>query len=76
MIKKLTKHGNSYAIVIDKPIMDLLNMGPGTLVDVVSDGERLMLCPVRDDKVTEKLDAWLDKRDKRYAKTYQRLAGR
>ena len=26
MIKKLTKHGNSYALVIDRSIMDLLQM--------------------------------------------------
>ena len=26
MIKTLTKHGNSYALVIDKPILDLLNI--------------------------------------------------
>ncbi|MDR0378915.1 MAG: AbrB/MazE/SpoVT family DNA-binding domain-containing protein [Candidatus Accumulibacter sp.] len=30
MIKTLTRHGNSYALVIDKPILELLNIAPET----------------------------------------------
>jgi hypothetical protein len=28
MIKKLTQHGNSLALVIDRPILDLLKIDP------------------------------------------------
>ena len=30
MIKTLTKHGNSYALVIEKPILELLRVTPDT----------------------------------------------
>ena len=33
MIKKLTKHGNSWALIIDKPVLDLLNINPETMTD-------------------------------------------
>jgi hypothetical protein len=31
MVKKLTKHGNSLALVIDRPILDLLKIDVETL---------------------------------------------
>ncbi len=38
MLKKLTKHGNSLALVIDRPILELLNIDPDTPLDVSTDG--------------------------------------
>ena len=49
MIKTLTKHGNSYAMVIDKPILELLHTTPETPFEIISDGRSLVLTPVRDD---------------------------
>jgi antitoxin MazE len=34
MVKKLTKHGNTLALVIDRPILDLLNIDPETPFEV------------------------------------------
>jgi antitoxin component of MazEF toxin-antitoxin module len=48
MIKKLTKHGNSYAMVIDKPILELIQATPDTPFEIISDGRSLVLTPVRD----------------------------
>ncbi len=45
MIKKLTKHGNSLALVIDRPILDLLKIDPETPLDVSTDGKRLIVAP-------------------------------
>jgi hypothetical protein len=39
MRKTLTKHGNSYALVIDKPIMDLLRITPENLFEIMRDGQ-------------------------------------
>jgi len=47
MIKTLTKHGNSYAMVIDKPILELLKATPETPFEIISDGRSLVLTPVR-----------------------------
>ncbi len=38
MLKKLTKHGNSLALVIDRPILDLLKIDTETPLDISTDG--------------------------------------
>ena len=43
MIKKLSKHGNSLALVIEKPILDLLKIDADTELEVTTDGERLIV---------------------------------
>ena len=48
MIKTLTKHGNSYALVIEKPILELLRASPETPFEILTDGQCLVLSPVRD----------------------------
>ena len=50
MIKKLTRHGNSYALVIDRPVLDLLKIDPETPLDIATDGQVLVVSPVRDTK--------------------------
>src|SRR5581483_1508108 len=47
MIKKLTKHGNSFALVIDRPILDLLKIDPESPLDVTTDGARLIVAAAK-----------------------------
>lgn len=47
MIKKLVRHGNSRALVIDKPVLDLLNIGDDTEIEIITDGILLIMRPVR-----------------------------
>jgi antitoxin component of MazEF toxin-antitoxin module len=47
MIKKLTKHGNSLALVIDRPILDRLNIQPDTPLDVSTDEKQLIVAPAK-----------------------------
>lgn len=74
MIKKLSKHGNSFALVIDRPILDLLKIDEETALDVATDGQSLIISPVRDEKRRKKFEAALDDTNKRFAKTLKRLA--
>lgn len=46
MIKKLVKYGNSTALVLDKAILELLNMSEGGSVKITTDGKSLILSPV------------------------------
>jgi antitoxin component of MazEF toxin-antitoxin module len=50
MMKKLIKHGNSLALVIEKPVLDLLGAGPETSFDITTDGHALVLVPSKDAK--------------------------
>jgi len=74
MIKKLTKHGNSYALVIERPIMDLLNIEPETPLEIVTDGNTLTIAPVRDENRRESFEATLGKTNTKYGKMLKRLA--
>jgi antitoxin component of MazEF toxin-antitoxin module len=48
MIKKLVRHGNSHALVIDKPVLDLLNIDEDTEIEIITDGMLLIMRPLRD----------------------------
>jgi len=46
MQKQLIRHGNSYALVIDRPILELLEMSPSVPLKITTDGTSLILTPV------------------------------
>ena len=76
MIKTLTKHGNSYALVIDKPILDLLKIRPDTPLTISTDGKALLVVPSDQDEDIDdnKFHEILDRINHRYAKVFKRLA--
>ena len=74
MIKNLTKHGNSYALVIDKPILELIRATPETPFEIISDGRSLVLTPVRDSKEEKKFEAALAKIHSRFGNAMKKLA--
>ena len=74
MIKTLTKHGNSCALVIDKPVLDLLKIDPETPLDITTDGRTLIVSPVADEKHKAKFRAALEETNRRYGKALRRLA--
>jgi len=45
MTKTLTRHGNSYALVIDRAIMELLKITPETELELSTDGRVLTISP-------------------------------
>jgi antitoxin MazE len=47
MIKKLTRHGNSLALIIDRGVLDLLEIEVRTPLRITTDGTRLVVTPVR-----------------------------
>jgi antitoxin component of MazEF toxin-antitoxin module len=73
MLKHLTKHGNSPALVIEKPVLDLLKITAKTQLEVATDGTRLIIEPVKKDKRAE-MDAWLKVENKRHASVYKSLS--
>ena len=74
MIKTLTKHGNSLALVIEKPILELLGADADTPFDVTTDGQVLILSPVKDAGRREEFRTALEKVNVRYTKVLKRLA--
>jgi antitoxin component of MazEF toxin-antitoxin module len=74
MIKKLTRHGNSLALVIDKGVLDLLDIDDKTPLDISTDGKILLISPVRDKKRKQQFEAALEKANKKYGRALKKLA--
>ncbi|NJL31026.1 MAG: AbrB/MazE/SpoVT family DNA-binding domain-containing protein [Phycisphaerales bacterium] len=74
MIKHLVKHGNSLALVIDKPILELIRASGDTPFEVVSNGRSLVLTPVRDAETERKFTQAVSMVHKRFGKAMKKLA--
>ena len=55
MKKNLTVIGNSLGIIIEKPILDLLGISKESELEIVTDGNRLIIEPVTKDERAEKI---------------------
>ena len=73
MVKYLTTHGNSAALVIDKPIMELLHIDMKTPLEVSTDGKSLVISPVVDTAREKKFRSALSKVADKHAKTFSKL---
>jgi len=74
MQKKLTKHGNSLALVIEKPILDLLGADADTVFEITTDGHALVLSPERSEDRRRKFEEALEQTNRKYAKALKKLA--
>ena len=74
MVKTLTKHGNSYALVIDKPVLELLKITPETPLEITTDGQTLVLSPIRDAKRKAKFNKALKDTNRKFGRALKNLA--
>jgi len=74
MRKKLTRTGNSLALVLDKPLLDRLGIDANTPLDVSTDGHVLVISPARDKRRTAKLKAIVAEAHAKYGGVFRRLA--
>jgi antitoxin MazE len=74
MVKKMTKHGNSLAVVIDRPVLDLLKIDADTPLDISTDGDMLMIRPVRDARRRKRFEQALAQTNRKYGRALKRLA--
>jgi antitoxin MazE len=74
MVKRLTKHGNSLALVIDRAVLDLLKIDSETPLDISTDGQVLVIAPVRDEAHQEKFRQALQTVNRKYGRALRRLA--
>jgi len=74
MVKRLTKHGNSLALVIDRPILELLKIDADTPLEISTDGQVLVVSPVRDAEHQKKFEKALKKVNRKYGRAFKRLA--
>ncbi len=74
MTKHLTKTGNSFAVVIDRPVLEATEIGPDTPLEISTDGDVIIISPVRDHDRIQKLREGMTQIHERYAAVFRRLA--
>ncbi|MCC6680294.1 MAG: AbrB/MazE/SpoVT family DNA-binding domain-containing protein [Phycisphaeraceae bacterium] len=74
MIKKLTKHGNSLALIIDKPILDLLKIDADTPLEVTTDGHGLRVQAAWDEQTRQRFETAAARGIEQYGDMLKRLA--
>jgi antitoxin MazE len=70
--KKLSAVGNSLGLVIEKPILELLNIDRDTELEMTTDGDRLIIEPIRNGKKSLRSSA--AKIMKKHDATFRKLA--
>lgn len=74
MVKHLTQHGNSAALIIDKAVLELLHITRKTPLELTTDGRNLIISPVTDAKRAARFRAALEAVNRRHKKTLKALA--
>ena len=74
MRKTLTRTGNSLALVLDKPLLEATGIDDETPLEVSTDGDVIIISPVRSKKRTAKLKEILEVLDREHAGAFRRLA--
>ena len=74
MTKKLVKHGNSAALILDKPILELLNVEMDTPLEITTDGKNIIISPTTSEKDEQNLIDALERVNKSHHKTLEKLA--
>jgi len=73
MVKRLIQHGNSVALVIDKPIMEMLKITNETTFELSTDGKNLILSPQIERSQEKNILNSLEKINKKYGTVLKRL---
>lgn len=75
LIKKLSKQGNSYSLIIDKALIELLDIDIETPLQLsTKDGVSLVITPIRDELMEKSVQQKLKHFKKKYGKALKRLA--
>jgi len=74
MIKKLTRTGNSIALVLDKPLLEELGLDENAEVEVSTNGQIIVITPKRSSVRERKFRKAADKINRKYAGLFKRLS--
>lgn len=73
MVKQLIRHGNSAAVILDKPILELLNVKMDTPLEITTDGKNIIISPMIEEGAESDLLKSLGKINKKHSETLRKL---
>ena len=74
MVKRLVRSGNSLALIIDRPLLDAMSIDAETDLEISTDGDVLVVTPVRDRKRTKRVAELVAEAHEQYGGVFRRLA--
>ena len=74
MMKRLARHGNSLALVLDRGVLNLLDIDADTPLSVTTDGRCLVISPIRDARRRSALRKALAGVNRRHGPALKKLA--
>ena len=72
--KRLTKTGNSFAVVLDRPLLEATGITAETPLAISTDGDVIVISPLRDEARAAKLRDGIEEMHRRYSGVFRRLA--
>ena len=74
MKTRLIRIGNSVALILDRPLLEKLGLKEDAEVELSTNGDMLVVTPIRKPARRRKLNKILDKMDQQYSGVFRRLA--
>jgi len=74
MIKNYVKHRNSWAVVIDRTILDVLNSDRDSQIEMTTDGKSIQIMPLEAGKGKAKVREARANVNAKHAKAFKKLA--
>lgn len=74
MERKLVKHGSSYALIIEKPILELLGIHVDSMLSITTDGRALFITPAAPDGRRKRFKTALVAGNRKYKKALKMLS--
>ena len=74
MKKRLSRTGNSLALVLDKPLLEAVGIDDQTDLEISTNGDVIVITPIRDQSRQRKLKRILEEMDDEYGGLFKRLA--
>lgn len=74
IVKKLTRLGNSSALVVDRALMQLMDIDADTPLKVTVQGRRMTVEPLSDEERAAKFEQVMKKTGRKNAELFRRLA--
>jgi antitoxin component of MazEF toxin-antitoxin module len=72
--KRLTRTGNSLALVIDRPLLEALEIDADTELELSTDGDVLVVTPVRTERRKRETSDLVAEAHEQYGGVFRRLA--
>ena len=74
MVKKLSQHGDTLALVLDQALLDRLGIDQDTALELRTNGRGIYIQPVQASDSEDNLDAVMQEIEDRYEAVFQKLA--